>query len=229
VCYPEAGAAGGEETGGGTYAVVGGNGEGPAVTVIGRSAILTNADLADQGNAPLALRSLGRQPTLLWYLPDPLDPALVRPDRAVEPVDLLPGWVPWVGAQVLVVVALAVVWRFRLVPEQLPAVVRSVETVEGRARLYRRAHARERAARLLQADAAHALGTRLGAPRGSRPDEVAALVADATARPPEQVLDLLAGPAPADDAALARLARDLDGLVNDLAPSRTRPQEGRHP
>lgn len=230
ICYPADSEAGDE---GGAYAVVSGDGTEPTVTVIGQSTILTNEALADRGNAALALRSLGRQPTLLWYLPDPLDPALARPEQAPDPLDLLPAWVDWVAAQLLVVTAVAVVWRFRrlgrLVPERLPAVVRSVETAEGRARLYRRSRARDRVAQLLRADTAHDLGARLGAPRGSTPAEVAVLVADAVGRPTVEVADILAGPVPADDAALARLARDLDGLVLDLTPSQSRPQEGRHP
>lgn len=207
----------------GTYAVVRG-GDGADVTVVGRPELLTNDELARDGHAALALRTLGRQPVVLWYLPDPLDPALAPPDDAPGPLDLLPSWVAWVAAQLLLVGLVAVVWRFRrlgrLVPERLPAVVRSVETAEGRARLYRRSGARDRAAALLRADAAHDLGVRLGAPRGAAPGEVAGLVSAATGRPPLAVTEALAGPPPRDDAALTRLARDLDALrdaVRDAA------------
>lgn len=246
VCYPQ----GDDPEGAGTYAVV--RGGGAEVTVVGRPDLLTNAELARDGHAALALRTLGRQPVVLWYLPDPLDPALAPPDDAPGPLDLLPSWVPWVAAQLLLTALVAVAWRFRrlgrLVPERLPAVVRSVETAEGRARLYRRSGARDRAAALLRADTAHDLGVRLGAPRGATTGEVSGLVSAATGRPAVAVADTLAGPAPLDDAALARLAHDLDALrdaVRDSARTGRRtvppgapgpspapqppPEEGRHP
>lgn len=222
VCYPQ----GDDPAAGGSYAVVAG--DRADVTVLGRPQLLTNAELARDGHAALALRALGRQPVVLWYLPDPLDPALAPPDAAPGPLELLPSWVPWVGWQLLVAGLVVVVWRFRrlgrLVPERLPAVVRSVETAEGRARLYRRSGARDRAAALLRADAAHDLGVRLGAPRGTSSREVAALVSAAIGDrwPAPAVTDVLVGPPPRDDAALARLAGDLDalrGTVRAAAPA----------
>lgn len=68
--------------------------------------------------------------------------------------DLLPsGWL-WGTLQLFVAAALAALWRARrlgpLVPERLPVAIRASETVEGRARLYRKADARDRAALALR-------------------------------------------------------------------------------
>ncbi|NNH24884.1 DUF4350 domain-containing protein, partial [Pseudokineococcus marinus] len=139
--------------GGAPYAVVdaGGDSAGEAaggrVVVLGQPDVLRNETVADEGNAALALATLGARDTLVWYLPDPLDPAL-----SDEPLPLSalvpPGLVR--AAQVLGVAALLLLlWRGRrlgrLVPERLPVVVRAAEAVEGRGRLYRasgdRAHA----------------------------------------------------------------------------------------
>jgi len=206
----------------GTFAVV----EGPdsRVTVIGNTEILTNARLDEAGNAALALRALGRQPTVLWYLADPFDPALATgAEAAPTPESLLPPWVRWVAIQLLVAALIAIVWRYRrlgaLVPEGLPAIVRSVETAEGRARLYRRAGSRDRAAALLRIEAARALGQRLGARRGATATDIARLTATATGRDPVAVVALLAGPPPPDDAALIALADDLDALTASLRPT----------
>ncbi|GDY74619.1 hypothetical protein SAV31267_041040 [Streptomyces avermitilis] len=69
-------------------------------------------------------------------------------------MDLLPsGWL-WGTLQLFIAAALAALWRARrlgpLVPERLPVAIRASETVEGRARLYRKANARDRAAAALR-------------------------------------------------------------------------------
>jgi hypothetical protein len=232
LCYPQG-------AGEGTYAVVTDGTR--RITVLGDPLLLTNEDVAVEGSAAIALRTLGRNADLVWYLPDPLDPAFARPDAVEDPstLGLLPSWVRWVVAQLVVVLLVVVVWRFRrlgrLIPERLPAVVRSAETTEGRARLYRQARARERAAALLRADATRVLGARLGAVRGAGAGEVATLAAPAARRDPVLVRDLLAGPPPGDDIGLVRLADALDGLVADVRsrPAPTTPgpsqQEGRRP
>lgn len=215
VCYT---AGSGPYADAGTYATI--TGDGQRVTVIGNIGVLTNERLADEGNAALALRALGRQPSVLWYLADPLDPALARDSEPTSPGELLPSWVRWVAIQLGVAALVAVVWRYRrlgaLVPEGLPAVVRSVETAEGRARLYRRSGSRERAAALLRVEAARRLAQRLGARRGATPLDVARLAATATGRDAVAVSDLLAGPPPVDDTRLVALADDLDALVASL-------------
>jgi hypothetical protein len=98
------------------------------------------------------------------------------------------------------------------VTEPLPVVVRSAELVEGHGRLYARAGARDRAAAALRHATSVRLAARLGLPRGAPADQVAVAVAPVVGRSPAETAGILAGPPPADDAALMRLAHDLDHL-----------------
>lgn len=217
VCYPRGT---GTNPQAGSYAVVVDPEQQRRVVVHGQPDVLTNEWLAQEGDAALAMRSLGRQETLLWYRVDPFDPALARPDEAPDAVDLLPSWVGWAALQLVLVGLVAVLWRSRrlgrLVPERLPAVVRSAETAEGRARLYRSAGARDAGARVLRRAAARRLASRLGTGADPDPASLARLVAAASGRDPVQVGLLLDGPAPTDDAGLVRLADDLDRLEREV-------------
>ena len=109
----------------------------------------------------------------------------------------------WVIAQLAVVVLVTILWRARrfgrLVPEPLPVVVRAAETQEGRARLYRQASARGRAAATLRTTTLRRLAARLAAPAGTTPDQLVTLVAQATGRDPNAEANLhalLLGPRP---------------------------------
>ncbi|WP_432572813.1 DUF4350 domain-containing protein [Kineococcus sp. SYSU DK005] len=182
------------------------------VVVVGAPDPITNRRAGEDGNAALALRALGTSPTLVWYLPDPLDTgAAAEPLRALAPRWVLPG-----AALLLTAALAAVLWRGRrlgpLVGEPLPVVVRAAETVEGHGRLYAAAGARDRAARALRAATLRRLRllVRLDATAG--PGDVADQVAWLTGAPAGRVLGLLDGPDPADDAALVVLAADLDAL-----------------
>jgi hypothetical protein len=88
--------------------------------------------------------------------------------------------------------------------------------VVGRARLYRQAGARGRAAATLRTAALRRLAARLAVPTGTTPEQVAALVGAATGRPDREVRDVLLGPAPGNDAALVTLADDLDTLERSI-------------
>lgn len=220
ICYPEA--AGSDA---GSYLSV----QTPrrTVTVIGQSDLLTNEYLGTNGNAALALWTLGEQPSLVWYTPDPLEPAGSASDRP-SLTELLPDWVFAVVVQLVVVVAVTILWRARrlggLVPEPLPVLVRAAETQEGRARLYRQASARGRAAATLRTSTLRRLAGRFAAPAGTTPAQLVTLVAEATGRDPAgeaALLALLLGPAPRSDAELIRLADDLDTVEREL--SRDRP------
>jgi hypothetical protein len=220
ICYPWAGG-----TDEGSYLSV--QTARRTVTVIGQSDLLTNEYLGADGNAALALWTLGGQPSLVWYTPDPLEPAgsaTARPGLT----DLLPDWVFAVIVQLVVAVAITILWRARrlggLVAEPLPVLVRAAETQEGRARLYRQASARGRAAATLRTSTLRRLAGRLAAPAGTTPAQLVTLVAAATGRPPAGeavLLALLLGPAPRSDAELIRLADDLDTVEREL--SRDRP------
>ena len=121
-----------------------------------------------------------------------------------------------------VAVLLLALWRARrlgpVVAEPLPVVVRAAETVEGRARLYRRAGARGTAAEALRAGVRRPAGARArpAAPRRSRrPWSTAVAGTHRPDRAPRSAA-LLYGAAPADDAALVRLADDLDALEREV-------------
>jgi hypothetical protein len=184
------------------------------VRIIGQERVLMNRYLADHGNAALAIRALGSRPSLVWYLPDPLEVSAQGEPPSLY--DLMPRWVRWVAAQIALAAFVALVWRARrlgrLVAEPLPVVVRAAETEEGRARLYRQAGARGRAAATLRTAALRRLAARLAVPAGTTPEQVAVLVGAATGRPDREVRTVLLGPAPANDAALVALADDLDTL-----------------
>ncbi|WP_431993823.1 DUF4350 domain-containing protein [Streptomyces albogriseolus] len=188
--------------------------------LLGAPDILLNDRLDEHGNASLALQLLGSRPHLVWYLPTPADAAGTEDGKSF--FDLLPsGWL-WGTLQLFVAAALAALWRARrlgpLVPEQLPVAIRASETVEGRARLYRTADARDRAALALRSATRTRLAPLVGVP-GTQAHAPEALIPALSAR-----LDgdgpsphtLLFGPPPGDDAALIRLADQLDALERQV-------------
>jgi hypothetical protein len=187
---------------------------GRTVVVLGGRTAFTNDDLADEGDAALAMNLLGGHPRLVWFRALP-EGAPVDQQRSID--QLVPqGWL-WAAYMLGVAAVLAVAWRARrlgrVVTEPLPVTVRAAEAVEGRARLYRRARARGHAADVLR-DATRA---RIAGLVGSseRPVLVAA-VAARTGRAPVQVDALLYGPAPVDDSAMIDLARTLDACEAEV-------------
>ncbi|GAB2708217.1 DUF4350 domain-containing protein [Kitasatospora kifunensis] len=197
--------------------------DGTEVIVLGSGLFLTNQHLARQGNAALALGLLGARPHLTWYLPD--YQALPPAEQQKGFVDLIPAGWRWAAVQLAVAAVLAALWRARrlgpVVSEELPVVVRAAETTEGRARLYHRAKARGRAAEALRRAARHRLGPALGVPlTAGEPAATALLTALGDRlgdrRPPGELPGLLYGPPPTDDAALLRLADDLDALERQV-------------
>ena len=187
----------------------------PPVTIVGSTAGFTNGTITDEDNAAIALRLLGGSPRLLWYQPDVADLAGSASDGGEDP-GLLPPWLaPSLAllATSLIVLALVRGRRLgRLVREPLPVVVRAVETTQSRARLYRRAQDRPRAAAVLRIATVDRLRSRLGLRRSDSVETVARAISAASGRPVSEVLTLVAGPEPTDDAALVRLAQDLSDL-----------------
>jgi hypothetical protein len=187
-------------------------GGGRTVTLLGSGSVFTNARLARAGNAALGLNLLGGHQRLVWYV---ASTELTRGgSQSLD--DLLPGWVGVVALQLVVVVLLAALWRGRrlgpVVAEPLPVVVRAAEATEGRARLYRRGGARDRAGELLRAASRNRLRPLVGASQTTGRDELVALVAVRSAQSTSEVAGLLYGAAPRDDAGLVRLADELDAL-----------------
>jgi len=207
-CYRDAQGAG--------YVVVPDPGGG-RTTVLGSGAPLTNELLAQDGNAALAIGTIGAQQRVVWWTPNPADTGAVA---APSLRDLLPRGLVWAVAQLAVALLVVMLWRGRrlgrLVTEPLPVVVRSVETTLGRAQLYRRARARGRAAQVLRAATVRRIAVRCNLPRTADPRDVAAAAAARTRRPVADVTALLVGGDPPDDAALVALARQLDALDTEV-------------
>ncbi|MFJ9951007.1 DUF4350 domain-containing protein [Kitasatospora sp. NPDC091207] len=197
-------------------------GKGTEVVVLGSGDFLSNELMKKDGNASLALGLLGSQPRLTWQLPDYTAPVVDGGDKQFT--DYIPAGWRWAAYQLAVATVLAALWRARrlgpVISENLPVVVRAAETTEGRARLYRRAKARGRAADALRRAAAHRLAPTLGVPPDAGAPDPTALCAAVTDRLPDRpagdVRALLYGPPPTDDAALLRLADDLDALERQV-------------
>ncbi|MFF9811818.1 DUF4350 domain-containing protein [Streptomyces sp. NPDC014006] len=191
--------------------------------VLGAPDILVNDHLDEQGNASLALQLLGSRPHLVWYLPSLSDTSATAPDDRKSLVDLLPsGWL-WGTLQLFVAAALAALWRARrlgpLVPEKLPVAIRASETAEGRARLYRKANARDRAAAALRSTTRTRLAPLVGVPTNlaHTPETLLpALSARLLGDGQQDLHTLLFGPPPSDDAALITLADRLDALEREV-------------
>lgn len=187
------------------------------LAVIGQADILRNAYLATDGNAALALRLLGRQPVLQWYI---ADPAELGDGQAPTLGELMPRWVGWMPAMAGLTVLVVMLWRGRrlgrLVAEPLPVVVRAVETEEGRARLYRQARARDRVAATLRTATLRRLARRFEAANG-QPEALIARIAESTGGSVGELHETLLGAVPPDDAALVRLARRIDAIEQDVS------------
>ncbi|MEL5959847.1 DUF4350 domain-containing protein [Streptomyces sp. CLV115] len=202
--------------------------------LLGAPDLLRNDRLANQGNASLALQLLGSRPHLVWYLPSLADASAVTGNGGADGdgtsddrsfADLIPqGWL-WGTLQLALAAVLAAVWRARrlgpLVTERLPVAIRASESTEGRARLYRKANARDRAAESLRSATRTRLAPLIGVPPRDAHSS-SALVPAVSARlgsTDDSLQTLLFGPAPSDDAALVRLADQLDTLEREVRTS----------
>lgn len=213
-CYPVG------SSGQGGYALVTTSGPAsPDTVLVGSPTPFRNDRLAADGNAALALRLLGKHSTIIWYLPDTADPAAAVDQHKTFWQVIPAGW-RWGTLMAALSALLLAAWQSRrlgpVVVENLPVVVRAAETVEGRARLYERGRVQGRAAEALREATRNRLATRLGLPRTASPSDVAAAVTARGGRPSVEVLGLLAGPAPADDPQLVRLAGALDQLEAEV-------------
>ncbi|MES4890094.1 DUF4350 domain-containing protein [Streptomyces sp. NPDC096012] len=192
--------------------------------VLGAPDILYNDRLDEQGNASLALQLLGSRPHLVWYLPS-LSDSSATDDQRTGFLDLLPpGWL-WGTLQLFVAAVLAAFWRARrfgpLVPERLPVAIRASETAEGRARLYRKANARDRAAAALRSATRTRLAPLVGVPlsQAHAPEALLPALSAHLAGEGQHLHALLFGPPPGDDAALVALTDQLDALEREVRRS----------
>ncbi|MFI1013386.1 DUF4350 domain-containing protein [Streptomyces sp. NPDC020965] len=216
-CYPSDGLP--------TLVRTGAPGNGDTI-LLGAPDILYNQRLDKHGNASLALQLLGSRPHLVWYLPS-LSDGSAAPDSADGDtrstfLELIPsGWL-WGTLQLTVAAALAAVWRARrlgpLVTERLPVTVRASESTEGRARLYHKANARDRAADALRSATRIRLARllRVAPTHAHSPDTLLPAIAARITTDDRDLAALLFGPAPADDTALVHLTDQLDALEREV-------------
>jgi hypothetical protein len=195
------------------------------VTVLGSGRPLSNESLADDGNAALGMNLAGARRSVVWLIPN-LPEAGSSSEKSFA--ELVPFGVKLAALQLLIGVAMVALWRSRrlgpVVAEPLPVIVRSAETVEGRARLYRTQRARDRAADALRAGARERLVPMLGLPRSASSDpafaqEIVTALAQRTRWEEAAIGSALYGPAPADDAELVRLSDYLDDLERQVRQS----------
>jgi hypothetical protein len=223
-----------------SYALLRVDRTGGDTVVLGSASFLENNLLDQQGDASLALQLLGAHRNLIWYQPELGDGAATSgTQQQTSPLDLLPpGW-RWGLLQAGIAALLAALWRARrlgpIVAERLLVVVRASETTEGRARLYRKGRARAQAAQALRQAARVRLAALVGCRANAPAETFCATVIDRMATgpgapdrnttgsahpgPAHSLLDihsLLFGPPPTDDAALVRLADQLDALERQV-------------
>lgn len=186
--------------------------------VLGSTAVLGNGLLDEQGNAALALRTLGSSQDLVWYLPSVADLEDSGSPATLE--ELAPDWVRFLGPWLLVVALAAIAWRGRrlgpLVFEPLPVVVKAVETAEGRARMYHDAHALDQARDNLRAGTLVRLAAKLRLGPGSGADTVIDAAALAAGRPATGVRELL-NERPGSEARLVAWAQELNNLEKEVS------------
>lgn len=208
-------------SGDGVYSLVGLEDDGRQLFVLGATAPLTNELAIADGNAAFALGLLGSRETLVWYLPSFAD---VESTESLA--ELTPGWVtPLVVLLALVFVA-AAIWRGRrlgpLVVEALPVVVRSNETMLGRARLYEKSSARLRALDALRVGTVQRLAALCGLPSTATVDDVVGAVSSLTGAQPHEVRRVLVDADPGSDRELVELSDALLTLERGVA-DRLRP------
>jgi hypothetical protein len=193
---------------------------GRLITVMGSGSALSNQYLSSDGNAALAMDLLNTSSRVIWLVPGPPTGAAAPAHGTRSLNSLIPAPVYAVAIQLGIVVLLTALWRMRrlgpLIPEPLPAVVRACETVEGHGRLYRSRRARDRVAAALRGAALGRITVRLGLPRGTSPEVACQELASRTGRGADEIRAILFGPVPGDDAALVRLATDLDALEGQV-------------
>ncbi|WP_051442134.1 DUF4350 domain-containing protein [Arthrobacter sp. H14] len=188
------------------------------VTVIGNPAIMSNAALPQYGNAALTLRTLGANPTLIWYQPSLTDIAF--DDAAPSVGELVPPWVNLTMVWLFIVALLGIIWKSRrtgpLVLEPLPVTAKAAETAEGRARLYQDSRAFRRAAGNLRAGTLTRLATHFRLGSGADAEAVARAASEASTLPESDVGRILLREQPDSDAGLLHWAQELETLEKEV-------------
>ena len=187
------------------------------VIVLGSRELMDNQHLALEGNAALALRTLGNNTDLVWYIPGVGDIPASNASPTLN--ELAPRWLAFAGPWLGFVALLAIAWRGRrmgpLVFEPLPVVVKAAETAEGRARLYQDSRAVERAARNLRAGTL----SRLAKHFNLGPDATTEALLDTTARhvelPSTEIRSVLIDFMPQSDGQLVQWAQRIERIEQE--------------
>lgn len=218
---PPAGAAGCFPVrGGGDFLIVLPVGRG-TVVLVGGPDVWTNAHLAKLDNSVLAANLLapgGRPSTVSWIIGP-------RPGSGhLSLWQLVPARVKEGLAQLLVAVGLLCAWRGRRlgrpVTEAQPVELAGSELVTAVGHLLHQGRRLDDAAGIVRAGLARSLVDQLGVGTASSPEVLADVVAARTGIDRRQVLATLAGPTPADEAALVGLARSADSIRQEMADAR---------
>ena len=194
---------------------------GKTIAILGNGQLLSNQSLGQLGNAALALNLLETSQRVVWLVPAPgvqVPAALVRSPRSFTSFIPLGAWL--VVLQLAIAALLAALWRARrlgpILAEPLPVVVRAAETVEGHARLYLSRRASGRAAEGLRAATIDRLAPVVGVPRPVSREAMTAAAAARSGLPASRIEAVLFGPPPANDAALVKLADEIDALERQV-------------
>ncbi|OKL54933.1 hypothetical protein BSZ39_01255 [Bowdeniella nasicola] len=196
--------------GGGAYAVW--DHSGNARRAIADGTLLSNAKLGDDGNAALAMRALGKNPTLVWYLPTYED--------ASQTIVYAPTWfrsLMWFA--LFFTLAAIAYWAPRFGPvatERLPVVVRGGEIVRGVGRLYASRRSSAHAAQSLREGTIARLSSHLGLSRDAGEAATIAALSAATNRSAADLRALLYGDPPTTGNALQELATELTRLESEV-------------
>ncbi|HTW13601.1 MAG TPA: DUF4350 domain-containing protein [Nocardioides sp.] len=195
--------------------------DGPGdLVLLGADQALTNDQVLRADNAALALRLLGQEDRLVWYVPSLTD---LTGDDGVSAGALVPRWIGPALFLLTLVVGSLMLWRGRrlgrLAVEPLPVVVTAAETVRSQGRLYRHGGDRAHAARTLRAATRTRLCERLALGAAVPPDELVRAVALHSDRPAPELYALLSpdAAAPARDTDLIALATTLAALEEEVS------------
>jgi hypothetical protein len=209
-CFPQ---------GGGAYLLISRHGRGAVVT-LGGPAPWTNANLGKLDNSVLATALLAPRPggRLAWF-----DGTRAGGGRR-SLVDLIPGRVEAALAQLVIALAVLALWRGRRlgrpVIEGQPVELPGSELVVAVGNLLHQGHRLDQATSILRYDLSHRLADRLGVPAAAGPEVLADAAAAKTGMDRGAVLATLAGPPPADEAALVVLAQSADAIRQEVTHAR---------
>lgn len=187
------------------------------VVVLGSADLLNNAHLAEEGNAALALRTMGTTGQVIWYLPGVAD---LEADASTPSLnDLAPPWLAVAGPWLALVAVLSIAWRGRrlgpLVNEPLPVVVKAAETAEGRARLYQDSRAVQRAADNLRAGTLWRLAKHFNLGADATPDAIIDALERHFGRPTPELRFTLIDSDPQTEGQLVQWAQHMERIEQE--------------